>query len=145
MMKNKMKIIGLVCIIFLIIVSTIIILTVYKNKKENNNESLLIGSWKSDWRPVSDLNIYVFEEDGTGKNLIISKDDVDNIKDINYLESIAESVINFTYNDYGDYFDKIYTYEGEKYVIRVDYKVENNILKVEINQAGWTDREYNKI
>ena len=145
MMKNKMKIIGLVCIIFLIIVSTIIILTVYKNKKENNNESLLIGSWKSDWRPVSDLNIYVFEEDGTGKNLIISKEDVDNIKDINYLESIAESVINFTYTDYGDYFDKIYTYEGEKYVFRVDYKVENNILKVEINQAGWTDREYNKI
>ena len=91
------------------------------------------------------MNIYVFKEDGTGKNLIISKEQIENIKDVEYLESIAEVVMNFTYIDYGDYFDKIYTYEGEKYVIRVDYKVENNILKVEINQAGWTDREYNKI
>lgn len=145
MMKNKIKIIGLVCIIFIIVFSTIIILIEHKNKKENNNESLLIGSWESDWRPVSDLNIYVFKEDGTGKNLIISKEQIENIKDVEYLESIAEVVMNFTYIDYGDYFDKIYTYEGEEYVIRVDYKIENNMLKVEINQAGWTDRQYNKM
>ena len=145
MMKNKIKIIGLFCFIFIIVFSTIIILREHKNKKENNNESLLIGSWESDWRPVSDLNIYVFKEDGTGKELIISKEDVDNVKDIEYLESISESVINFTYTNYGDYFDMKYTYEGEEYVIRVDYKIENNILKVEINQAGWTDRQYNKM
>ena len=26
-----------------------------------------------------------------------------------------------------------------------DYKIENNMLKVEIKQAGWTDRQYNKM
>ena len=52
MMKNKIKKIGLVCISFIIVFSTIIILIEHKNKKENNNESLLIGSWESDWRPV---------------------------------------------------------------------------------------------
>lgn len=145
MMKNKIKKIGLVCIIFIIVFSTIIILRENKNKNGNNIDNLLIGSWESDWRPVSDLNIYVFKEDGTGKELIISKEDGDNVKDIEYLESIAESVINFTYTNYGDYFDMKYIYEGEEYVIRVDYKIENNMLKVEINQAGWTDRQYNKM
>lgn len=52
MMKNKIKKIGLVCIIFIIVFSTIIILRENKNKNENNIDNLLIGSWESDWRPV---------------------------------------------------------------------------------------------
>jgi len=91
------------------------------------------------------LNIYFFSEDGTGKELIITKENVENMKDIEYLESIAEIVINFKYINYGDYFDMIYTYEGEEFSIRVDYKIENNILKVDIDQAGWTHREYDRM
>ena len=53
--------------------------------------------------------------------------------------------MNFTYIDYGDYFDMVYIYEGEEVPIRVDYKIENNILKVDIDQAGWTHREYDRM
>lgn len=141
-MKNKMKRKYLFCIIFFIMFSTIIILVGYKTKKDENP---LIGSWVSDWRTEQDLNIYIFSEDGTGKELIITKENVENMKDIEYLESIAEIVIDFTYINYGDYFDTIYTYEGEEVPIRVNYKIENNILKVDIDQAGWTHREYDRM
>ena len=141
-MKNKMKRKYLFCIIFFIMFSTIIILVGYKTKKDENP---LIGSWVSDWRTEQDLNIYFFSEDGTGKELIITKENVENTKDIEYLESIAEIVIDFTYINYGDYFDTIYTYEGEEVPIRVNYKIENNILKVDIDQAGWTHREYDRM
>lgn len=144
-MKNKMKRNCLVCLISFIMFSIIIILTVYNTKKESNNENLLIGSWVSDWRTEQDLNIYFFSEDGTGKELIITKENVENMKDIEYLESIAEIVMNFTYINYGDNLDMIYTYEGEEVPIRVDYKIENNILKVDIDQAGWTHREYDRM
>ena len=79
-MKNKMKRNCLVCIIFFIMFSTIIILIGYNTKKESNNENLLIGSWVSDWRTEQDLNIYFFSEDGTGKELIITKENVENMK-----------------------------------------------------------------
>ena len=141
-MKNKMKRKYLFCIIFFIMFSTIIILAGYKTKKDENP---LIGSWVSDWRTEQDLNIYFFSEDGTGKELIITKENVENTKDIEYLESIAEIVIDFTYINYGDYFDTIYTYEGEEVPIRVNYKIENNTLKVDIDQAGWTHREYDRM
>lgn len=145
-MRNKMKRKCLDCIIiFIMLVSTIITLTGCNTKNENNNENILIGSWKSDWRTTQDLNIFFFKEDGTGEELIITKENIENMKDIEYLESIAEIVINFTYIDYGDYFDMVYTYEGEEVPIRVDYKIENNILKVDIDQAGWTHREYDRM
>ncbi len=140
----KRKCLGCI-IIFIILVSTIVTLTGCNTKKENNNENPLIGSWISDWRTAQDLNIYLFREDGTGEELIITEENVENMKDIEYLESIAETVINFTYINYEDYFDMIYIYEGEEVPIRVDYEIENNILKVDINQAGWTHREYNRM
>lgn len=145
-MRNKMKRKCLEYIIFFImLVSTMITLTGCNTKKENNNENLLIGSWVSDWRTTMDLNIYFFREDGTGEELIITKENVENMKDIEYLESIAETVINFTYINYRDHFDIVYTYEGEEVTIRVDYKIENDILKVDIDQAGWTHREYDRM
>ncbi len=140
----KRKCLGCI-IIFIMLVSTIVTLTGCNTKKENSNENTLIGSWISDWRTAKDLNIYLFREDGTGEELIITKENVENMKDIEYLESIAETVINFTYINHEDYFDMIYIYEGEEVQIRVDYEIENNILKVDIDQAGWTHREYNRM
>lgn len=132
-------------IIFVMLFGIIITLTGCNTKKKSNNENMLIGSWMSDWRTTQDLNIFFFKEDGTGEELIITKENIKNVKDIEYLESIAESVMNFTYIDYGDYFDMVYIYEGEEVPIRVDYKIENNILKVDIDQAGWTHREYDRM
>lgn len=132
-------------IIFIMLVSTIVILTGCKAQKGNNNKNLLIGSWVSDWRTTMDLNIYFFRENGTGKELIITKENVENMEDIEYLESIAETIIDFTYTNYGDYFDMVYIYEGEEVPIRVNYKIENDILKVDIDQAGWTHREYDRM
>ena len=124
----NVKIIKKCTVIGIILFFMFILLTGCSKEEKKSN---LIGMWDSDWQPVVDRNIYIFNEDGTGDN------------DIKYLESKAEIVMKFKYKDYGTYVELEYDDYNEKQ--KIDYEIKDNILSIHIKQAGWTDREYNKL
>ncbi len=129
------------CAVIGVIFSLMVILLVGCSKEEK--KSKLIGMWDSDWRPVMDREIYVFNDDGTGESIFISEESLEDNKDIKYLEGKAEIVMKFKYKDYGIYVELEYDGYNEKQ--RIDYEIKDNILNIHIEQAGWTDREYNKL
>lgn len=129
-------------IAFFIILLIILILLVGCSTKNKNN-SLLIGTWTSDWRPEMDLSVLEFSKDGTVRELIINKEVVKNTDDITDLENSAEEILNYTYKDYGNYFELISKEKEE--TIKVEYKIENNKLKLTLNQAGYRYRGYEKV
>ena len=78
-----------------------------------------------------------------GENIFILEENIENNNDIKYLESKAEIVMKFKYKDYGTYVELEYDDYNEKQ--KIDYEIKDNILSIHIKQAGWTDREYNKL
>ena len=136
----NVKIIKKCTVIGIILFFMFILLTGCSKEEKKSN---LIGMWDSDWQPVVDRNIYIFNEDGTGENIFILEENIENNNDIKYLESKAEIVMKFKYKDYGTYVELEYDDYNEKQ--KIDYEIKDNILSIYIKQAGWTDREYNKL
>ena len=136
----NVKIIKKCTVIGIILFFMFILLTGWSKEEKKSN---LIGMWDSDWQPVVDRNIYIFNEDGTGENIFILEENIENNNDIKYLESKAEIVMKFKYKDYGTYVELEYDDYNEKQ--KIDYEIKDNILSIHIKQAGWTDREYNKL
>ena len=124
----NVKIIKKCTVIGIILFFMFILLTGCSKEEKKSN---LIGMWDSDWQPVVDRNIYILEEN------------IENNNDIKYLESKAEIVMKFKYKDYGTYVELEYDDYNEKQ--KIDYEIKDNILSIHIKQAGWTDREYNKL
>ena len=94
----NVKIIKKCTVIGIILFFMFILLTGCSKEEKKSN---LIGMWDSDWQPVVDRNIYIFNEDGTGENIFILEENIENNNDIKYLESKAEIVMKFKYKDYG--------------------------------------------
>ena len=64
----NVKIIKKCTVIGIILFFMFILLTGCSKEEKKSN---LIGMWDSDWQPVVDRNIYIFNEDGTGENIFI--------------------------------------------------------------------------
>lgn len=134
-MKKRIVTIVICCILFISI--AFVLAGCGKNK------SALIGTWVSDWRPEMDFNVYCFKEDGTAKILVITRENINKSDKIEDMEESAEIVAEYKYKDNGDSFEL--TREGETEAIKTEYKIEKGKLKLTLDQAGYTSRDYEKI